>query len=120
MLRPNCTNIESEPLLQANLQAAVIDQVRVLLQQPEVVIATWRTARADAPDLTEAETRAALERLDALWEELFPAEQTRIVRLLVERVDISPIGADIRLRLEGLASLTRDLTTGGTAHRTAA
>jgi hypothetical protein len=25
-----------------------------------------------------------------LWDELFPAEQARIVRLLVERVDLSP------------------------------
>ena len=81
---------------------------------------TWRAAQADAPDLTESETRDALERLDPLWEELFPAEHARIVRFLVERVDISPIGADIRLRLEGLASLMRDLTPGGTAHRTAA
>jgi hypothetical protein len=29
-------------------------------------------------------------------DELFPAEQARIVRLLVERVDISATGADIR------------------------
>ena len=31
--------------------------------------------------------REALERLDPLWNELFPAEQARIV---VERVDIRP------------------------------
>jgi hypothetical protein len=102
------------------IEAAVIDQVRALLRQPEVVIGTWRAARADAPDLTESETREALERLDPLWEELFPAEQARIVRLLVERVDVSPTGADIRLRLEGLASLTRDLDLGGAEPRRAA
>ena len=47
--------------------------------------------------------------LEPLWEELFPAEQARIIRLLVERVEIGPRGADIRLRVEGLASLARDL-----------
>ena len=67
------------------------------------------TEQAEAPDLTEAETREALEQLDPLWAELFPAEQARIVRSLVERVDVSPAGADIRLRLDGLASLLRDL-----------
>jgi site-specific DNA recombinase len=91
------------------IEAAVMDQVRALLQQPEVVIGTWRAAQAEAPDLTEAETREALEQLDPLWEELFPAEQERIVRSLVERVDVSPAGADIRLRLDGLAGLVRDL-----------
>jgi len=59
--------------------------------------------------MTEDEARLALERLDPLWEELFPAEQARIIRLLVDRVDIGPGGADVRLRLDGLASLVRDL-----------
>jgi hypothetical protein len=31
------------------------------------------------------------------------------VRLLVERVEVGPAGADIRLRVAGLASLVRDL-----------
>ena len=38
--------------------------------------------------LSEAEVRDALQRLDPLWDELFPAEQARIVQLLVERVDV--------------------------------
>ena len=104
----------------AEIEAAVVDQVRALLRQPEVVVGTWRAARAEAPDLTEAETLAVLERLDPLWEELFPAEQARIVRLLVERVEVSPVGADIRLRLEGLASLVRDLGGIGAETRRAA
>ena len=84
------------------------------------MVGTWRAARADAPNLTEAETLPVLERLDPLWDELFPAEQARIVRLLVERVEISPTGADIRLRLKGLASLVRDLGGIGTETRRAA
>ena len=37
--------------------------------------------------------------------ELSPAEQARIVRLLVERVDV----LEVRLRAEGLASLAAEL-----------
>ena len=65
--------------------------------------------RAEAPDVTESEVREALARLEPLWSELFPAEQARIVRALVDRVVVSPQGADIRLRVEGLAGLVRDL-----------
>jgi hypothetical protein len=93
----------------AEIESAVIAQVRGLLRQPEVVLGAWRAARASAPDMTEDEARLALERLDSLWEELFPAEQAHIIHLLVDRVDIGPGGADVRLRLEGLASLARDL-----------
>jgi len=78
------------------------------------VVSTWLAARRDAPDLTEAEVREALHRLDPLWEELFPAEQARIVRALVERVTVGPAGADIRLRVEGLAGLVQDLRSSRT------
>ena len=96
----------------AEIGAVVVNQLRALLRQPEVVVGTWLAARAESPDLTEAETRAALERLDPLWDELFPAEQARIVRLLVERVEIGPTGAGIRLRAAGLTSLVGDLGAG--------
>jgi hypothetical protein len=96
----------------AAIEAAVVGQVRALLRQPEVAVGTWLTSRAEAPDLTESEVREALDRLEPLWGELFPAEQARIVRLLVERVQVGPAGADIRLRLAGLTSLVRDLGAG--------
>ncbi len=96
----------------AEIEAAVVGQVRALLRQPEVVVGTWLAARAEAPDLSEAEVRETLARLEPLWDELFPAEQARIVRLLVERVVVGPAGADIRLRVAGLASLVRDLRAG--------
>ena len=67
---------------------------------------TWLAARAEAPDLTEAETREAPGQLDPLWDELSPTEQARTVRTLVE---VGPDGAYIRLRVEGPTSLVRDL-----------
>src|SRR5690606_24185502 len=57
--------------------------------------------------------RDALERLDPIWEELFPAEQARIVQLLVERVDLSAGGLAIRLRTKGLTSLVTALDVIG-------
>jgi DNA invertase Pin-like site-specific DNA recombinase len=95
----------------ADIERAVVDQLRVLLRSPEIVVATWRVARKNLDGLAEVEVRAALERLDPLWEEQFPAEQARIVRLLVERVEISADGASIILRTAGLLSLASGLQT---------
>jgi hypothetical protein len=97
----------------AEIEALVVDQVRALLRQPEVVVGTWQAARAEAGDLTETETLAALEELDPLWDQLFPAERARIIGLLVERVEVRAGGADIRLRVEGLTSLAHDLRGAG-------
>lgn len=47
--------------------------------------------------------RQAIHEFDQLWEQLFPAEQTRIVQLLIERVDLSTEGATIWIRPEGLS-----------------
>jgi site-specific DNA recombinase len=90
-------------------EGAVIDQLRGLLRAPEIIIATWRAARRSVDGIDEAEVREALQRLDPLWDELFPAEQARIVQLLVERIDVGPEGLDIRLRTESLTNLVADL-----------
>ncbi len=93
----------------AEIEAAVVDQVRGLLRAPEIIVRTWRAGKRLIAGLTEAEVREALQRLDPVWNELFPAEQARIIQLLVERVDVSPDGVDIRLRTEGLSNLTAEL-----------
>lgn len=93
----------------AQVEAAVVDQVRGLVRTPEIVVATWRALRQQGHKLPEAEVRAALHQFDALWGELFPAEQTRIVQLLVERVDVAQDGLQVRLRVEGLQSLVQEL-----------
>jgi hypothetical protein len=74
-----------------------------------MVVGTWRAARTTATDVTEQEVLLALERIEPLWDELFPVERARIVRLLVDRVDVRADGAAVRLRLDGLGSLVRDL-----------
>jgi hypothetical protein len=75
----------------AEIETAVIDQLRSLLRTPEIIVATWKAAREQG-GITEGEVREALLDLDPLWDELFPAEQARIVQLLVERVDVSVDG----------------------------
>lgn len=93
----------------AEIEGMVLKQVRGLLRSPEMIVRTWRAGRKLISGLTEAEVREALQRLDPLWDELFPAEQARIVQLLIERVDVGLDAVDIRLRTEGLTNLTAEL-----------
>ena len=91
------------------IEAAVIGQLRAVFRQPEIIAGTWKAASVQATDISDADARAALQQLDPLWDELFPAEQARIVALLVERVDIGTEGLNVRLRNDGLAALAHDL-----------
>ena len=93
----------------AEIEAAVIDQIRGMLRAPEVVMATWRAAQPECEGLAEDEVREALAALDPLWAELFPAEQARIIQLLIERVDIGTDGLKLRFRDKGLAQMVAEV-----------
>lgn len=54
-------------------------------------------------------TNGALPCLDPVWEEHIPDEQARIVQLLIKRVDIGTEGLNLRLRIDGLAALAREM-----------
>ena len=100
---PNTCPVRRIPA--AEIEAAVVDQIKLMSRSPEIIVATWRAAKAQIKGLTERQVREHLHGFDELWDELFPAEQARIVQLLVARVDVSPTGADITLRTDGLATL---------------
>ena len=70
--------------------------------------------------LTESDVRSALLAFDPLWNELFPAEQSRIISLLVERVDVQIDRVDIKLRSAGVTSLLGELTDDSITQREAA
>jgi len=82
-----------------------------MLRAPEVVVATWRAAQPDCQGLQEDEVREALATLDPLWSQLFPAEQARIVQLLVDRVEVYADNIHISLRRNGLKGLVAELSS---------
>jgi site-specific DNA recombinase len=104
----------------AEIERIVIDQVRILLLSPEIIVQTWHGARKCITGLTESEVRNALQTFDPLWNKLFPAEQSRIIELLVERVDVRTDRVDIKLRIAGVTSLLSELADNATTQSEAA
>ncbi len=93
------------------VENAVLQHIRSLLRTPEVAARAVETARRTEPDIDEHEVVTALSGFDGLWESLFPAEQARIARLLIERVTVSSEGMAVDLRTEGLGSIVRQMVT---------
>lgn len=48
-------------------------------------------------------------KFEDVWGQLFPAEQTRIVQLLVRRVTVTSEGLVIDLRTDGVSGVMRDM-----------
>jgi hypothetical protein len=53
----------------------------------------------------------ALGALEPVWDELYPAEQARILRLLIERIDVAPDGISVTLHAAGIRSLVAELAS---------
>jgi site-specific DNA recombinase len=104
----------------AEIEKIVIDQVRLLLLSPEIIVQTSRHARKSIKGLTVSDVRSLLLAFDPLWNELFPAEQSRIIELLLERVDVRTDRVDIKLRIAGVTSLVGELTSNSITRQDAA
>jgi hypothetical protein len=98
------------PRLPADVvETSVLREVGRLVRAPEIVAQTVGAARKEMPSIGEREVVAAMDRFGELWSALFPAEQARIVRLLVERVTMTSDGLVMDLRTDGLGAVVRDM-----------
>jgi site-specific DNA recombinase len=101
-----CT-VRSIPAAEA--EAAVVAHLRAMVRSPEVAVRTWRTLHGADATVAERDVRAALTRLDEIWDELFPAEQGRLLQLMVHKAVLLPDGLDIHFRSEGLDTVVGEL-----------
>jgi site-specific DNA recombinase len=101
------------------VEAAVMEQLKAVFASPEMIARTYRAAAGRAkidPVLagqpeppTEAEVADSLRDIDPVWNELFPREQERIVKLLVERVVVFENRIEVLFRSAGLHSLVAEM-----------
>jgi DNA invertase Pin-like site-specific DNA recombinase len=94
----------------AMVDGAVIAEMRRMIASPEVAARVIQTFKQEGTCMDERAIVEALTRFDDLWASLFPAEQSRITRLLVSRVTVGSAGIAVDLRHHGVGSLVRDLT----------
>ena len=94
----------------AMIEGAVIAEMRRMIGAPEVAARIIDAQRQEKTPFDERTIVAALQRFNELWDALFPAEQSRIVRLIVDKVTVSATGMAIDLRNDGVAALVADLT----------
>ncbi|MBF0384100.1 MAG: recombinase family protein [Magnetococcales bacterium] len=88
-----------------DIEAVVIQQVRTMLQTPEMVVKAWKAEKG----LRKRDVIEALKLLEPVWEELLPVEQQRLIQLLIARVDVHKESVQIHLRSEGLDTLANEL-----------
>ena len=91
------------------VEDAVIGEIHRMIRAPEITARTIATLRRDGVKVEEAAVVATLAGFERLWGALYPAEQARIVQLLVERITVGTNGIAVDLRKEGLGLVLRDM-----------
>jgi site-specific DNA recombinase len=106
----------ARPIAASEVEGLVLGQVRRLLASPELVARTIIAVRrensgAESTELEEGDVIDALGALEPVWDELYSAEQARILRLLIERIDVALDGISVTLHAAGIRSLVTELAS---------
>ena len=111
LIRNRATGEGAGPLrLPAGMvEDVVIGEIRRMVRAPEIAARTIEAFRRENATVDEQAIVSALAGFDQLWAALFPAEQARIVHLLVDRVSVGTSGIAVDLRNDGLGSVVRDM-----------
>ena len=89
------------------LEDIILDRARSVLTSTEWLnrmLASHPDENADLPDV-----KAALNNFDVMWAELFPAEQARIVQLIIHKITVHPNKIIIEFHPPGMASVLHNL-----------
>ena len=99
------------PLPAAEIESAVLAQVHKALQKPEMIAGVWQASMAlrERRDIDESTVLVAMRQMSTVWDNLFPIEQNRIVRLLIERVQLHEDGLDIIWRDDSWQRFCREM-----------
>lgn len=103
-----CKQCPSARVPAGEIESVVTGQLKSIFAAPQILSDTWRKIKTDHA-YSENELHSAMKRLGSLWEALFPAEQKRILHLLVERVVLHTHCLDIEYRATGISEILSQL-----------
>jgi site-specific DNA recombinase len=83
--------------------------IHCLAGSRQLIDVTARCKAYQSVNITEQDVSAAFSNVETCWQDLFPVERNRLIRLLVEKVEIRETGIDMELRSNGLTTLIADL-----------
>ena len=91
------------------VEAAVVMELKRVMRAPSITAQVIAHLAREGHAYAEAEVTSALQKFEDVWGQLFPAEQTRIVLLLVRRVTVTSEGLVIDVRTDGVSGVMRDM-----------
>jgi len=93
----------------AELEAAVVQQLRHVMKMPALLGDLIKAEVARNPRLDEAKVTVAMAKVDKLWDLLGPAEQSRLLRQLINKVTVGNDTLEVHLHAGGLRATADEM-----------
>jgi hypothetical protein len=103
-----------------DVEQKVTDEILEILRSPEIVMNVERIVEVEAakhsgntasPEITKQNLIMALKNLTEIWSYLYPTEQQKIVKTLMDEIIIGDDGIRITMNLEGFDMVIAELAT---------
>ena len=91
------------------VEEQVVNEIIRILKSPEILVHVDKLAEENK-EISHEEVLDALKNLNDVWGYLYQAEQRKIVKLLVNSVQIQNHGLKLNLNLDGLNRLLIELS----------
>ena len=91
------------------IETLVLQHIQTVFATPEMILESWIAAKHVDDSITETDVRHALTEIAPIWQALFPAEQKRLLNLLLTQVVLHPEHLDIQIRTNGIHNLAMQL-----------
>jgi len=112
-LKKGYANCPMKTVPAGDIEGMVLGHLREVFRSPDIIAQAYREAQClhgeAARPFTEQDVLGAVEQIDTLWDDLFPAEQERIAKMLVGKVTASLEKLEVELRPEGLMALAEEV-----------
>lgn len=95
-----------------SVSAQVLEEVVLFQAKRQLTSTEWvqRMLKSEEGETAGIhDVRAALDNFEAIWDELFPSEQARIMQLIISQVTVYPNKIHIVFRPPGMASVLHEL-----------
>lgn len=108
-----CLDCPVGQIAAGDIEQIVFSKLKEIFKSPRLILKTWQNVKQKGDGYTEDQVIKALQSVHVLWDELFPAEQSRIIRLLIQKITIRPEGADIIFMSDGIGAIVQELKIRG-------
>ncbi len=99
-----------ERLPAQEIETAMVAQIKTVLSSPEAIVAVCKTIELKGAKMSEDKTVMAMHSLGDVWEQLYPNERIRIVKLMIERIDLVAGGIKIKWHALGWKALIKEFS----------